>query len=134
MADVDSDLIEFESDRGFQEAVATLVEVIEGANMTVFATIDHSEAAREAGLAMPPTTVLIYGNARGGTPIMLAAPVAALDLPLRVLIRETPDGRTKVSFRSSDVFLRRAGVPNDLAERLLPAQHLLATALGREER
>ena len=129
MTSMNSDLIEFESARGFDETVTRLVEVIEGAGMTLFATIDHEQAARSVGLAMPPTTVLIYGNPRGGTPIMIAAPVVALDLPLRVLIREGSDGRTTVSFRSSDVFLRQAGVPNDMAGRLLPAQRLLETEL-----
>lgn len=132
MADLNGDLIELESARGFHQTVVSLVEAIEGAGMTLFASIDHAEAARGVGLSMPPTTVLIYGNPRGGTLIMLAAPLAALDLPLRVLIREMPDGRTRVTFRRSDVFLRRAGVPKELAERLLPAQHLLSTALGSE--
>ncbi|RWA53434.1 hypothetical protein AU476_14045 [Cupriavidus sp. UYMSc13B] len=56
--------------------------------MTIFARIDHAEAARNVGLAMPPTQVLIYGNAKRGTPLMLAAPGVALDLPLRVLVRD----------------------------------------------
>ena len=74
---------------------------------------------------MPPTTVLLYGHAQGGTPIMLAAPRAALDLPLRVLVREDDDGHVLVGFHPIDMMLRGAGVANDLAVRLAPAQTIL---------
>ncbi|MCY0854129.1 DUF302 domain-containing protein [Cupriavidus sp. D39] len=62
--------------------------------MTIFARIYHAEAARNAGLAMPPTQVLIYGNAKRGTPLMLAARIVALNLPLRVLVRDDCQGST----------------------------------------
>lgn len=95
------------------------------AGMTVFAVIDHAENARKAGLAMPASTVLVYGAAAGGTPIMLAAPHSALDLPLRVLVREGEDGRTVVAFRPMAPVLEDFGVPASLASRLGPAQDLL---------
>ncbi|WP_432257281.1 DUF302 domain-containing protein [Cupriavidus sp. TMH.W2] len=69
--------------------------------MTIFARIGHAEAARNAGLAMPPTQVLIYGNAKRGTPLMLAASGVALDLPLRVPVRDDCQGGTWVSFHTS---------------------------------
>ena len=78
---------------------------------------------------MPPTTVLIYGNARGGTPLMLAVPSLALDLPLRVLVRERDDGKTVVAFHPARALLGRAGVPADMAGRLDPAQAILLEAL-----
>ncbi|MGZ8329460.1 MAG: DUF302 domain-containing protein [Rhodoplanes sp.] len=74
--------------------------------------------------------VLFYGHARGGTPIMLAAPQAALDLPLRVLAREDTDGRTVVSFRPVAQMLREAGVPDSLASRIEPAQQILVDAIA----
>lgn len=77
---------------------------------------------------MPPTVLLTYGHPKGGTPIMLAAPQAALDLPLRVLVREDA-GRVLVSFHAAAPMLRRAGVPEALAERLDPAQRILAEAI-----
>ena len=98
--------------------------------MTVFACIDHAAGAREVGMDMPPTVVLFYGHARGGTPVMLAAPQAALDLPLRVLVREDTDGRTVVSFRPVAQMLREAGVPDPLAGRLEPAQQILVDAIA----
>lgn len=120
-------LVELSSPLGFQATLHRLTEAIVSAGLTIFARMDHSEAALQAGLMMPPTVVLIYGHARGGTPIMLAAPEAALDLPLRVLVREGGED-TVVSFRPIAPVLLQAGVPEDLAHRLDPAQRLLMEA------
>jgi len=117
-----------ESTAGFAETLDRLVKAIESHGMTVFAKIDHAGGAREAGLAMPPTVVMLYGNPKGGTPIMLAAPQAALDLPLRVLVREEV-GRVLVSFHPVADMLKNAGVPDDLATRLEPAQRVLVDAI-----
>jgi uncharacterized protein (DUF302 family) len=92
--------------------------------------IDHQAGAREAGLEMPPATVLTYGHAKGGTPVMLAAPLVALDLPLRVLVRLRDDGKTTIAFHPIGDTLRRAGVPEALASRLDPAQQLLVNAVA----
>ena len=126
----DTDVIEQVSAVAFAPTLDRLVEAIQAAGLTVFARIDHAAGARGAGLAMPPTTVLLYGNPKGGTPLMLAAPLAALDLPLRVLVREAEDGRTLVSFRPAAPMLRQAGVPDTLANRLDPAQRLLLNAIA----
>jgi uncharacterized protein (DUF302 family) len=123
-----SDVAESTSPFSFQATVDRLVAAIEGAGMTLFARIDHAANALQAGLSMPPAIVLIYGNAKGGTPIMLAAPRTALDLPLRVLVRED-DGRTLVAFHRIGPILLQAGVPDLLAAKLDPAQQLLVAAL-----
>lgn len=117
--------VEHASTHGFATTIARLEAAIAQAGLTIFARIDHAGAARDVGLSMPPTLVLIYGNPRGGTPIMLAAPPAALDLPMRVLIRESDDGRVRVGFHPIVEVLRNAGVPDDVAARLAPAQALL---------
>jgi uncharacterized protein (DUF302 family) len=122
--------IEHPSPLPFASTVARLVQAIEAAGLTIFARIDHAAAAQEAGLEMPPTTVLIYGAAKGGTPIMLAAPLVALDLPLWVWVGEGPDGATHITFHPAAPMLRQAGVPEALATRLDPAQRLLVEALG----
>ena len=83
-----ADFVETESDFSFGPTLHRLANVIEAAGMTIFVRIDHKAAARSVGLSMPPATVLIYGHPKSGTPIMLAAPRSALDLPLRVLVRE----------------------------------------------
>jgi uncharacterized protein (DUF302 family) len=113
----------------FDVTLERLVDAIAKSGMTLFARIDHAANARSVGATMPPTTVLIYGNAKGGTPIMLAKPQAALDLPLRVLARETADGMTSIAFHPITTLLGRAGVPADAAVRLEPAQRLLSSAI-----
>jgi uncharacterized protein (DUF302 family) len=125
-----SDIVEHVVSADFASTVERIAAAITQAGMTVFARIDHAAGAREAGLIMPPATVLIYGHAKGGTPIMLAAPLAALDLPLRVLVRQREDGQTAIAFHPVAAMLRRAGVPGDMAARLEPAQHLLMQAIG----
>ena len=124
-SEVHDTFIEHVSAYAFAATLARLEQAIESAGLTVFARIDHRSAARDVGLTMPPTLVLIYGNPRGGTPIMLAAPRAALDLPLRVLVREDGEGRVLVGFHPIDRVLRAAGASEDLAKRLVPAQLLL---------
>ena len=81
-------------------------------------------------MEMPPATVLTYGHPKGGTPIMLAAPLAALDLPLRVRVRVRGDGRTAIAFHPIEAVLRGAGVPEPLASRLDPAQQILLKAVA----
>lgn len=113
----------------FPSTLDRLTKAIEGAGMKVIARIDHAAAAKDVGLTMPPTVVLIYGNPRGGTPIMLAAPGAALDLPLRVLVREDAAGRVHVAFHPIVPTLSAAGVPEVLARTLEPGQALLLRAI-----
>ncbi len=118
-------IAEHASPLSFDATLDRLAKAVERAGLTIFALIDHAAGARNVGLAMPPTVVLIYGHAKGGTPIMLAAPQAALDLPLRVLVREDADGRTLVAFHPITPTLLAAGVPEAFASRLEPAQALL---------
>jgi len=113
----------------FDATVERLTQAITNAGMQIFAIIDHAANAREAGMTMPPSTVLIYGKGAGGTPIMLASPLSALDLPLRVLVHEA-DGRTMIAFHPIAPMLIAAGVPEPLADRLSPAQTLLLKAIA----
>ena len=129
MSEVTSATVEHLSPVGFDATIDRLTKAIEDAGLTIFARIDHAAGARNANLTMPPTVVLIYGHAKGGTPIMLAAPQAALDLPLRVLVREGADGRACVAYHPIAPMMLAAGVPDALATRLEPAQELLVKAL-----
>ena len=113
----------------FQATLERLIEAIARAGLILFDRIDHAAGALQAGLEMPPSTVLTYGHPKGGTPLMLAAPLAALDLPLRVLVRVREDGRTAIAFHPIGALLRRAGVPDTAADRLDPAQQLLVRAV-----
>ena len=121
--------IEHVSPWPFAPTLDRLTQAITAAGMTIFARIDHAAGAREAGMEMPPTIVLIYGNPKGGTPIMLAEPRAALDLPLRVLVRQDATGRVVMSFHPVASQLKQAGVPDELARRLEPAQRVLVEAI-----
>jgi uncharacterized protein (DUF302 family) len=121
--------VEHKSCLAFQPTVERLVAVIEKAGMEVFARIDHAAGAKAVGLAMSPATVLIYGQARGGTPIMQAAPATALDLPLRALIREGDGGETLVAFHPIQQVLEPYGVSDEMAAGLSKAQQLLVTSV-----
>ncbi len=123
-------LAEHVSQFSFAATLERLTGAIEKAGMTIFATIDHAKNARGVGLAMPPATVLIYGSPKGGTPVMVAAPLAALDLPLRVLVLERADGTVGVAFHPIAAALLPAGMAGDVAARLEPAQQLLVKAIA----
>jgi len=123
------DIVEHASALSFDRTLDRLVEAIERAGMTVFARIDHAANARGVGATMPPATVLIYGSPKGGTPIMVQTPRAALDLPLRALVQERADGKVVVAFHPVAAMLRRSGVPPEVAARLEPAQRVLVQAI-----
>jgi uncharacterized protein (DUF302 family) len=121
--------VEHKSSLRFQPTVERLVAAIEKAGMNLFATIDHAGGAQAVGMSMPPTVVLIYGQARGGTPVMRADPAAALDLPLRVLIREDANGDTLIAFHPIQRTLASYKIPSELAGGLAKAQQLLIDSI-----
>ena len=82
---------------------------------------------------MPPTLVLVYGNPKGGTPLMLAAPDFALELPLRVLVREGENGQTYVVFNPAQTLEGKHGLPAGMAERLAPAESLIRSVVVRNQ-
>jgi uncharacterized protein (DUF302 family) len=125
-----SDLAEFTSAYSYSTTVDRLAAAIERGGLSIVARVDHAAAAAAVGLSMPPTLVMFYGNPCGGTPIMLARPAAALDLPLRVLIREDGDGSTRVAFHPIVALLARADVASTIASKLEPAQRLLVDAIS----
>ena len=102
--------------------MARLLTLLESKGMTVFAVIDQQAAARQVGLDLRATTLVLFGNPAGGTPVMDAAPLAALDLPLKVLVWDGGDQGCQVSYTDPAVLGARYGVP---AETLAPL-----TAIG----
>jgi uncharacterized protein (DUF302 family) len=86
------------SEASFDQVVDRLHELIRERGLTLFAEIDHARNAHDAGLEMPATTVLVFGNAKAGTALMLASPDIALELPLRILVREEVDGRIGIVY------------------------------------
>lgn len=126
----DGKAVEYPSAFGFSETVDRLRHTIKNAGLHVFAEIDHAAGAAEAGLHMDPSMVILYGSPAGGTPAMLAVPVAALDLPLRVLIRQRTDGVVVIAFHPAEAMLRDDGVPVEIASRLTRAQEMLIDAIS----
>ena len=100
------------------ETVARLLDIFKAKGITVFALIDHSGEAAKAGMAMPNTKLLIFGNPRAGTPLMLAAPSTAIDLPLKILVSEDGAGRVSVSFNDPAWLQQRHGFPVELIQNL----------------
>lgn len=121
--------LRIESTHPFPETLAMVQTALESRGFRIFATIDHREAAQSVGLDMPPTTVLVYGNPKGGTPLMLAAPDFALELPLRVLVREGEQGRTFVTLNPAVTLEGRHGLPAGLASKLIPAEVVIQAAV-----
>jgi uncharacterized protein (DUF302 family) len=83
------------------DAVTRLEVILKASGMTVFARIDHRAEAEKVGLTMPPAQLVIFGNPKGGTPLMIASPTVAIDLPLKVLIWEDPSGRVWLSYNTA---------------------------------
>jgi uncharacterized protein (DUF302 family) len=115
---------------GFAETLDRLESTLRAKNVEIFARIDHAAAAASAGLAMPPTVVLIFGNPRGGTPLMLQNPLLALDLPLKVLVRADDSGQTWVSCNAPGYLAQRYTIPPDQAAAISGVPDLIAAALS----
>jgi uncharacterized protein (DUF302 family) len=99
------------------DSVARLSAVVTARGMKVFAAIDHSGEAETAGLELRDTKLLIFGSPAAGTPVMVSAPLAALDLPLKVLVWED-EHTTKLSYTAPPTLAARYGLSDDLASRL----------------
>ena len=97
--------------------------------LTIFARIDHGGEAARAGLSMRATQLLVLGNPKGGTPVMQAAPSAAIDLPLKVLVAEKADGTTEVSINDGRWLAERHGLPSELVKNVSALPDLLDAAL-----
>lgn len=100
------------------ETVARLQALLEQRNITLFALVDHSGEAAKAGMKMPPTKLLIFGNPKGGTPVMLAAPSSAIDLPLKLLVWQDADGKTHLSYNDPKFLQDRHHIPSELLQNL----------------
>lgn len=124
---MDSGLVSLASRHSVEETVRNFEELLRAKGVKLFALIDHSGEAEKAGLHMPPTKLLIFGNPKAGTPLMLATPGIAIDLPLKVLVWEDPGGRAWISYNSPAYLESRHGLPHELAP-VLGAVEALAKA------
>jgi uncharacterized protein (DUF302 family) len=122
-------LIQVASPYSVDETLKRLQSVLAERGVQVFALIDHSGEAQKVGMKMRPTKVLIFGNPKGGTPLMIAAPTLAIDLPLKTLIAEDENGKTSVSYNSPEYLRDRHGIPEDLLKNIAVVGGLVAKAV-----
>ena len=113
------------------ETVCRLEAVLAAKGIPVLGKINHSAGAIAAGLSMPPTEVLIFGNAKAGTPIMLAAPTAAIDLPLKTLVWQDSTGAVWVSYNTPEYLQQRHGFPAELIPNISGIRTLVEAAVRK---
>jgi len=116
------------SNHSVDETVANLKGILQTKGVTLFALVDHSGEATKVGLNMPPTKLLIFGSPKAGTPLMLAAPSVAIDLPLKVLVAEDEQGNVWISYNSPEYLQQRHHLPSDLLQNLAIVEALAAKA------
>jgi uncharacterized protein (DUF302 family) len=122
-------IVKIPSHHSVDETVGKLKAILKSKGVTLFALVDHSGEAEKAGLKMPPTKLLIFGNPKGGTPLMIAAPSTAIDLPLKILVAEDAQGKVWISYNSPEYLKERHGLPENLVQNIAVVQ-ALATAAG----
>ena len=121
-------IVERPSNHSVQETVERLTGILHAKGVALFAVVDHSGEAEKVGMKMPPTKLLIFGSPKAGTPLMLASPSAALDLPLKILVREDGQGKVWISYNSPLYLKERHGLPEDLLGNIAVIEGLAAKA------
>ncbi len=108
------------------QTVQKLKGILQAKGVKLFALIDHSGEAEKAGMQMRPTRLLIYGNPKAGTPLMIAAPSIAIDLPLKILVWEDADGKVLISYNAPAYLQSRHGLPPELIQNIAVVEALAA--------
>lgn len=119
-------VVTIESRHSVNETVQYLTRILDSKGIKLFTTIDHSGAAEEAGMKMRPTKLLIFGNPKAGTPLMIASPTIAIDLPLKLLVWEDAGGTVRISYNDPAYLQERHGLPPDLVQNIAAAGTLAA--------
>ena len=110
------------------DTIELLTHLVEAKGAKIFAVIDHGGEAKAAGLTMRPTKLLVFGNPKAGTPIMVASPDAALDLPLKILVAQAADGRVWMSYNTPQYLQTRHNLSADSLGVLVAAEALAKAA------
>ena len=121
-------IVDIPSNHSVDETVERVKNILQTKGITFFALIDHSGEAEKVGMKMPPTKLLIFGSPKAGTPLMLAAPSIAIDLPLKILIWQDANGKVWVSYNSPEYLADRHGVPANLIQNIAVVGTLAAKA------
>ena len=124
----DKGIAEIPSSHSVDQTVDRLKEIAGSKGLTVFALVDHSGEASRVGLTMPPTKLLVFGNPKAGTPLMLAAPSTAIDLPLKILVREDAQKKVWISYNRPAYLQQRHGFPPELLTNVAGVEKLAAAA------
>ena len=124
----DKGIIDTPSNHSVDETVEKLKGILQAKGVTIFALVDHSGEAEKVGLTMRPTKVVIFGSPKAGTPLMLAAPSVAIDLPLKILIWEDREGKVWVSYNSPTYLQERHGLPRELLKNIAAVETLATKA------
>ena len=123
-----SGIVTIPSRHSVDQVVQRLEEILQAKGVKLFALIDHSGEAEQAGLHMRPTRLLIFGNPKAGTPLMIASPTSAIDLPLKILVREDTDGTTKISYNDPAWLQERHALSPELMRNIALVATLAVTA------
>jgi uncharacterized protein (DUF302 family) len=121
-------IVDVPSNHSVDQTVDKLKGILQSKGITLFIVVDHSGEAAKVGMKMPPTKLLIFGNPKGGTPLMLAAPSIALDLPLKILVWEDSQGKVWLSYNSPEYLKERHDLPQDLVKNITVVEALAANA------
>jgi uncharacterized protein (DUF302 family) len=122
-------LVQIASPHSVEETLRRLQAALAAKGLQVFAVIDHSGEAEKVGLKMRPTKVVIFGSPRAGTPLMVAAPSLAIDLPLKALVAEDAVGKVWLTYNDPEYLQERHGVPEQLIKNLAGAGTVIAKAV-----
>jgi uncharacterized protein (DUF302 family) len=125
----DNGLIRVASRYSIEETVRRLQAAFAEKGLQVFALIDHSGEAERVGLKMPPTKLLVFGSPKAGTPLMLATPSLAIDLPLKALVAQDPENKVTVTYNDPEYMRERHGFPPEMTKNLAGAGALIAKAV-----
>lgn len=125
----DTDMTHLSSPYSVPETLQRVESLLQEKGVTIFCRIDHSGEAEKAGLKMRPTQLIIFGSPRSGTPVMVASPTIAIDLPLKTLIWEDDAGKVWVSYNNPEYLQQRHNVPAELAKNISGAGALLQSAI-----
>lgn len=116
------------SHHSVDQTVQRLEGILQAKGVKLFSVIDHSGEAEKAGMQMRPTKLLIFGNPKAGTPLMIASPSIAIDLPMKVLVWEDADGKVQVSYNTAAYLQSRHGLSPELARNIAVVETLATKA------
>jgi uncharacterized protein (DUF302 family) len=128
---IENGLIHISSPYSVPETLQRVESVLRAKNLTIFARIDHSGEAEKVGLAMRPTQLIIFGSPKAGTPMMIASPTLAIDLPLKALVWQDAEEKVWISYNDPNYLQRRHNIPGELLKNISGVGAVLSVAVEK---